>query len=69
MTHTCQVVLKKTTKLSKTASTITCAASTIALGAFKEVVDPSIGGQRDSMDFIADVAGVGLAVTVISIDF
>lgn len=69
MTHTCQVVLKRTTSMSKTASTVVCAASTLAVGAVKEIVDPYNGGQRDAADMIANTVGVGLAVTVISIDW
>jgi VanZ family protein len=69
MTHTCQVLLKKTTDVSKTTSTIVCAATTLAIGGLKEIVDPYNGGTRDVADFAADAVGVGLAVTVISIDW
>lgn len=64
MTHTCQVIIKKTTDLSRTSSTIICAAATLASGAARELT-----GNKDKNDMLANVAGVGLAVTIISIDW
>lgn len=68
-THACQVITKKLFDTSKLTSTLVCAGTVLAAGIAKEVADPYMGGQRDSKDLIADVAGVGLAVTIISIDW
>lgn len=69
MTHSCQVAAKNLLNMSKFNSTLVCAAGVAAIGAAKEVSDPYTGGQRDGKDFIADALGIGLAVTVINLDF
>jgi len=69
MTHICQVAVKKAFDMSKTKSTIICAASVLAAGATKEVMDPYTGGTKDGRDMIANILGVGFAVTIINLDF
>lgn len=69
MTHSCQVLTKKLFNASKLKSTIICAGAVLVAGAAKEIADPYMGGQRDSKDLIADMAGIGLAVTIISVDW
>jgi uncharacterized membrane protein YjdF len=68
-THTCQVVVKKTFRTTKLISTVACSTAVLSAGAIKEFIDPIVGGKRDSKDFAADLLGVGLAITIISIDF
>jgi hypothetical protein len=68
-THMCEVLIKKTFDTSVLTSSLTCGSIVLAAGIAKELIDPKIGGQRDSKDFVADMLGVSLAVTVINIDW
>jgi hypothetical protein len=69
LTHSCQVITKKVFNSSKLKSTLLCAGATLAVGALKEVADAQKGATDMKNDFLADAAGVGFAITIITIDW
>lgn len=68
ITHASYAVCKKISN-KKVPCLIGAAAFSTALGVTKELIDPSIGGNRDIKDLAADLLGTGFAVTFISIEF
>lgn len=62
-THVCQVTLDKVMD-DKIASTALCAGAVMAAGSVRELT-----GNNDPKDMAANVAGIGLAVIFISIDW
>lgn len=63
-THACQVVLDEGLEVDEVASTFICAGAVLAAGSVRELT-----GNNDPKDMAANIAGVGLAVTFIAIDW
>ena len=63
-THACQVVLDEGLEVDEVASTFICAGAVLAAGSVRELT-----GNNDPKDIAANIAGVGLAVTFIAIDW
>lgn len=54
---------------NKWTSNIACFMAINALGVFKEITDPSRGGEADEADIYANLAGSGLSFLSVSIAF